>query len=96
MSVGDQAAYQQRAMKLNESGVNHPATVRSLRETGNSDPGGTEIEFEVEVQPAGGSPYTATFRQFMVPAGIKDVSEGAQITVRVDPDDPSSMIYWGA
>lgn len=96
MGVGDQAAYQQKAMKLNQSGVNHPATVKSFRETGNTDMGGgKEIEFEVEVQPAGGAPYTTTFTQFMVDASMSTVSEGGQITVRVDPDDPNSMLVWG-
>ena len=96
MGVGDQAAYQQRAMKLNQAGVNHPAVLKSFRETGNSDMGGSkEIEFDVEVQPAGGSPYAATFAQFMPAGSENNLNEGGTITVRVAPDDPSSMLYWG-
>jgi len=93
--VGEQAAYRDRAIKLNESGVDTPATVKSLRETGNVDAGGKEIAFEVEVRPAGAEPYTTTFTQFMVASVMEQVSEGGAITVRVDPDDPNSMLFWG-
>ena len=96
MGVGDQAAYQQKAMRLNQAGVNHPAVLTSFRETGNSDMGGSkEIEFDVEVRPEGGSPYRATFAQFMPAGSENNLSEGRTITVRVDPDDPNSMLYWG-
>jgi hypothetical protein len=96
MGVGDQAAYRDRAIKLNQSGVEHPATVKTLTETGNSDVGGgKEIQFEIEVRPADANPYAATFTQFMVQSVMDSVSEGSQITVRVDPDDPSSMMFWG-
>jgi hypothetical protein len=93
--VGEQAAYRDRAIKLNESGVDTPAAIKSVRETGNVDAGGKEIAFEVEVRPAGGEPYTTTFTQFMVASVMEGVSEGGAITVRVDPDDPSSMLFWG-
>ena len=94
--IGEQAAYRDRAIKLNASGVDTPATIKSLRETGNVDAGGgKEIEFEVEVRPAAGEPYTTTFTQFMVPSVMSQVSEGRGITVRVDPDDPNSMLFWG-
>jgi hypothetical protein len=96
MTVGEQAAYRDRAVKLNESGVNHPATVKSLRETGNSDAGGgKEVEFQVEVRPADANPYAATFTQFMVASVMEDVSEGSEATVRVAPDHPASMMFWG-
>ena len=97
MGVGDVAAYQQKAVKLNQSGVDTPATVRSMTATGNTDMGGSkEIAFEVEVQPAGGAPYTTTFTQFMMEASLSGVGEGSAITVRVDPDDPHSMLFWGS
>ena len=96
MGVGDQAAYRDKAIKLNQSGVEHPATVKTLTETGNSDVGGgKEIQFEIEVRPADANPYAATFKQFMVQSVMDSISEGSQITVRVDPDDPNSMMFWG-
>ena len=96
MGVGDQRGYQQKAMRINEAGVNQPATVKSMTETGNTDVGGgKEIQFEVEVQPGGGAAYTTTFSQFMVAGSISGVEAGSTITVRVDPDDPNSMLFWG-
>ena len=97
MGVGDQAAYQQRLMRLNQSGVETPATLKSFSETGNSDPGGgKEISFDVEVRPAGGAPYAATFTQFMIQSSMDSVSEGSEIILRVDPEDPNSMMFWSA
>jgi hypothetical protein len=94
--VGAQAEMRDRAVKLNQSGVDTPATIMSLRETGNTDVGGgKEVEFTVEVKPAAGAAYTATFTQFMVASVMEQVNEGGEITVRVDPDDPNSMMFWG-
>jgi Protein of unknown function (DUF3592) len=94
--VGHQAEQRDRAVKLNQSGVNYPATLTSLRETGKSDVGGgKEVEFTVQVKPATGDTYTATFTQFMVASVMEQVHEGSEITVRVDPDDPNSMLFWG-
>ncbi|MGI8462446.1 MAG: DUF3592 domain-containing protein [Solirubrobacterales bacterium] len=96
MGVGDQVAYRNKAMKINESGVNTPATVKSATESGNSDVGGSsEFQFEVELRPEGGSPYSATFTQFMAKGSMRDIAAGSEITVRVDPDDPNSMMFWG-
>jgi hypothetical protein len=95
-AAGGQLEVRDRAMKLNQSGVDAPAKVTALRETGNTDiGGGKEVEFTVEVQPDGGAPYTTTFSQYMVDSVMEQVSEGSAITVRVDPDDPNSMLFWG-
>jgi hypothetical protein len=92
----DAAAYRDRAVKLNSSGVNTPATVKSMSETGKTDMGGgKEIAFEVEVTPAAGEPYTTTFTQSMQPSVLESVQPGAAINVRVDPDDKNSMLFWG-
>jgi hypothetical protein len=95
--AGDVAAYQQKAVRLNQAGVNTAATLRSLAETGNTDMGGSkEIRFEVEVRPASAAPYAATFSQFMLPGSTDGLAEGSEVTVRVDPEDPQSMLFWGA
>jgi hypothetical protein len=89
--------YMNRVTKLNNSGVEHPATIKSMQSTGKTDMGGgAEYQIEVEVQPAGGSPYNAQFSQFMHEGSMGSwATEGAAVKVRVDPDDPSSMILWG-
>ena len=96
MDTDQQAEMRNRVVKLNNSGVNQPATVKSLTETGNTDVGGgKEIAFAVQVRPEGGDAYEATFTQFMVASVMEGVSEGSEITVRVDPDDPNAMLFWG-
>ena len=92
----DAAAYRDRAVKLNSSGVNTPATIKSMNETGKTDVGGgKEVAFEVEVTPAGGEAYTTTFTQSMQSSVLESLSPGVAITVRVDPDDKTSMLFWG-
>ncbi len=93
--LGEQQAYAQKAMKLNQSGVDTPATLQALEPTGRSDLGGKEYSITVEVKPAGGAPYTTTFTQAMVEQQMPAYQVGSEITVRVDPDDPNSMILWG-
>lgn len=100
MSTGDtatQAEYRDRVMKLNSSGVEHPAAISSIEATGNADVGGagTEYLFGVDVAPAGAEPYSASFTQSMVPSVMEQLSVGKAITVRVDPDDRNSMMFWG-
>jgi|1185.fasta_scaffold08831_1 hypothetical protein len=99
MSAGgqtDAAAYRDRAIKLNQSGVNTPATIKSMSETGKTDMGGgKEIAFDVEVRPASGAAYENTFTQSMQPSVLESLNPGTEITVRVDPDDSTSMLFWG-
>ena len=42
-----------------------------------------------------GQPHATTFSQFMVDSVMAGVAPGARIKVRVDPDDPTSMMFWG-
>ena len=90
------AAYQARAVKLNQSGVQMPATITSLTLTGKvAFGGGKEIVFGVQVEPPGGQPYATSFNQYMVDSVMAGVVPGARINVRVDPDDPTAMMFWG-
>ena len=97
MPSGQDMEYMQKVTKLNDSGVEHPATIKRLAPTGGTDAGGgKEYEVEVEVSPEGGSPYTTTFKQYMHEQTMGSwATEGAAVKVRVDPDDPNSMILWG-
>ena len=87
-----------RVNRLNQVGVDTPAVVNRMHATGRTDMGGgQEYQFEVEVRPEGGTPYTASFNQYMHVQSMSSwVSEGAGVKVRVDPEDPQSMILWGA
>src|SRR6187551_2411941 len=100
-SMGGMAGTQEQAAKANKiatQGVQHPAVLKGMRETGNKDPlsGGVEYELEVEVRPTGGEPYAATFAQQIIAASAEDYKKkiGGEIVVNVDPDDPQSMLLW--
>ncbi len=91
-----QAAYAQKAQKLHSQGVEAPGQVHAIRTTGVTDPGGgQETDFDVTITPAGGQPYQTTIRQFMLPAMLEGISEGAAITVKYDADDPSQALIYG-
>lgn len=49
------------------------------------------------MQPAGGAAYSATFNQDLIQASVDSLQKlvGQEITVKVDPDDPQSMVAWG-
>jgi hypothetical protein len=91
-----QAATRDKIMKLNKSGVITPATVNSMRETGTQLGGGHQIDFELTVHPEGGADYHVRVSQSMHEVSLKGVPEGARINVKVDPDDPQSLLVWGA
>ncbi len=91
-----QAAYAQKAQKLHNQGIEAPGQVHAIRTTGVTDPGGgQETDFDVTITPAGGEPYQTTIRQFMLPAMLEGISEGAAITVKYDADDPSQALIYG-
>lgn len=88
-----------KANKIAQQGVQHPAVLKSMAETGNKDPlsGGVEYRMVVEVRPTGGEPYEATFDQQLIAQSVAGYKEkiGGEIVVNVDPDDPQSMLLWG-
>ena len=97
MPSQEDMATMQRVTRLNQVGVEHPATIRSMQPTGRTDMGGgEEYSFDVEVQPAGAAPYAGTFTQYMHVASMGSWAyDGAAVNVRIDPQDPSSMMLWG-
>lgn len=97
MPTAADMAYMQKVTKLNDSGIEHPAKITGLRSTGRSDSGGgVEYEVDVDVAPEGGEAYSTTFLQYMHEGSMGSwATEGAAVKVRVDPDDPNSMILWG-
>ena len=85
-----------RANKLAKQGIETPAHIDSMRETGNADAGGSkEYEFALTVNPDAGEPsYTATTLQYIHPSA--SFSSGQNVTVKVDPDDSCEVILRGA
>lgn len=83
-----------RAQKLMKEGVDTPAHIDSMTATGKADkPGGAENTINLTVSPAGGSPYTVTINQYIYPSA--PFSAGEDVTVKVDPADPNSVMIFG-
>jgi hypothetical protein len=97
MPSQEDMATMQRVTRLNQVGVEQPAVINAMQPTGRSDMGGgQEYSFDVQVSPAGGAPYNATFTQHMHVGSMGSWAyQGAAVTVRVDPEDSSSMMLWG-
>jgi hypothetical protein len=94
--AAEQAA---KANKIAKQGVDHPAILKGMAETGGKDPlsGGVDWELQVEVRPTGGEPYEAKFTQQLLGGSADSYKQkiGGEVVVKVDPDDPQSMLLWG-
>ena len=83
-----------RAKRLMNYGVDTPAHIDSMEPTGNTDtPGGTEYVIALTITPGGGDAYQATINQYIYPAA--PFSAGEDVTVKVDPADPSVAMIFG-
>jgi hypothetical protein len=96
VNPGGMAAERDKIMRINNSGVQTPATVNAMREVGTQLGGGHQIEFDLTVHPEGGEDYQVHVSQSLHDATLQGVAEGGNIIVKVDPDDPQSLLVWGA
>ncbi len=85
--------------RLGKEGIETTATLKSMTATSDKKfGGGTEYQLEVEVQPpAGGDPYPATITQQLIEQSVVEYEKmmGGSIKVKVDPNDPQSLLLWG-
>jgi hypothetical protein len=93
---GAMAGERDKIMRINKTGVQMPATVDSMREVGTSLGGGHQMEFDLTVHPDGGADYQVHTSQSLHDATLQGITEGGKIIVKVDPDDPQSLLVWGA
>jgi hypothetical protein len=91
-----QAGERDKIMKLNKVGVLTPAVVDSMKEVSTQLGGGHQIEFDLTVQPQAGTAYQVHVSQSLHDATMQGITEGGKINVKVDPDDPQSLLVWGA
>ena len=90
----DQMGLANKAKKLMDSGVETPGHIDAMEPTGQTDtPGGAENVITATVKPAGGAEYQVTFNQYVYPS--TPFAVGDDVTVRVDPDDPNTVMLWG-
>ena len=96
VNPGGMASDRDKIMRLNQVGVMRTATVDSMREVGTQLGGGHQIEFDLTVDSEGGAPYQVHVSQSLHDATLQGINEGGKIQVKVDPDDPQSLLVWGA
>ena len=96
VNPGGQMKDRDKIQKINASGVDATATVDSMQEVGSQLGGGHQIDFQLTVHPAGGADYQVATSQSMHQQTLKGVEQGATVAVKIDPDDPQSLLVWGA
>lgn len=85
---GDQAKMQQ----LMANGVQGQATVKSLQDTGMMVNNMPQIQMELSVVVPGQEAYDVTHTQVLAHSALGSMQPGATVAVRVDPNDPSSLM----
>jgi hypothetical protein len=96
VSPGAQVKERDKIQRINQSGIEAQATVMTMREVGTQMGGGHEIEFELTVHPADGEDYRVSMSQTMHEQTLQGLADGGEAVVKVDPDDPQSLLVWGA
>jgi hypothetical protein len=89
------AGERDKIMRINQAGVETRATVNAMKEVGTQLGGGHQMEFDLTVHPEGGEDYAAQVSQSLHDATLQGIAEGGDILVKVDPEDPQSMLVWG-
>jgi hypothetical protein len=85
----------QRKARLLESGVNAPAEVVSIQDTGSSVNGNPRVQITARVSPADGStPFEVSGKQLVSRVAIPRA--GDAVTVRYDPDDHTNCAIGAA
>ena len=84
-------ADQELAERLANEGVDGTATIVSMQATGANINMQPELQFQLTVD-VGGSQSTVTHKQVVSPAVIGQLQPGAQVPVKVDPNDHSQLL----
>ena len=95
VSPRGQMGERDKIMRINQAGVDGRATVTSMREVGTQFGGGHQIDFELTVHPAGGADYAVNTSQSMHDATLQGIAEGGEVVVKIDPEDPQTLLVWG-
>lgn len=93
----DLLAMSQRAAQLMNTGIEMPATVNTIviGQQNMMTGAGAPVTLGVTVSPPAAVPYQAAAQQVLSLEVVNQLHEGASITVKVAPDDPQSLMFWG-
>jgi hypothetical protein len=90
--LGQMATDGQKAQYLMQSGRVGTATVSAVRQTGTFVNNNPECELDLQVTVDGGASYAVTHRQVLAMVALPGFQAGASVPVRIDPNDPNSLI----
>jgi len=85
----------QNRSALLASGIETPAEITGIRQTGNFINNNPQVEFRVSVQPEDKPAYTATITTVVQQVHLPAYTTGKNITVLVDPDDTQNLLIKG-
>jgi hypothetical protein len=90
------AAQRDRIMRLTQHGVETPATLRAVQAGAPSAVAyNAELTLDWTVEPPGGAPYEARSIDAVHASVAPALVAGTRCTVRVDPNDPQTVMFWG-
>jgi hypothetical protein len=92
--MDEKLRYRDKAQKLKASGVEAPGVINTLTPGEKEFGGSISTVFDVTIAPADGAPYAATIKQAMLESALADLHSGDAITVRYDPDEPTSALIY--
>jgi hypothetical protein len=87
--------YRELAQKLSASGVEAPAVINAIRRGETEMGGGIKAEVDVTIKPADKAAYDAMIKQSILPAWLDTLSAGSTVSVKYDPDSPTSALMYG-
>jgi hypothetical protein len=87
----EQMAEMTRQANLQTTGVTCAATVVATRDTGGMVNMQPIVELDLTILPDGLPPYPVTIRQTISPIHMSTIQPGSSLSVKVDPNDPSSV-----
>jgi hypothetical protein len=90
--LGDMQAQQATAQRLMATGRQGTAIVTALRDTGMTVNENPQVELDLDVTVEGMPVYPVTHRQVISRLAIAGFQPGATVPVRVDPQDPRTLI----
>ena len=89
-AMQEQMAQMTKQANLQTTGISCAATVTAVRDTGGMVNNEPIAEIDMTVLPDGLPPYPVTIRQAISPFYSGRVQPGASLSIKVDPNDPST------
>lgn len=87
--------YRELAQKLSASGVEAPAVITAVRRGEADLGGGIKAEVDVTIKPTDKAAYDTTIKQSIMPAWLDTLSAGSTVSIKYDPDSPTSALMYG-